>query len=75
MLKYLPATFGLAVLLIASTAFAEERRAQKQFVNQLSPLLAGGDPQPHRATMTSNGYPGPAHVIPLAPGKTDMLNA
>jgi hypothetical protein len=33
MLKYLPATFGLAVLLIASTASAEERSAEKQFVN------------------------------------------
>jgi hypothetical protein len=33
MLKYLPATFGLAVLLIASTALAEERSAQKHFVN------------------------------------------
>ena len=33
MLKYLPATFGLVVLLIATTASAQERSAEKQFVN------------------------------------------
>src|ERR1700730_3526488 len=39
MLKYLPATFGLAVLLIASTALAEERSAQKQFVNHNDSMM------------------------------------
>jgi hypothetical protein len=39
MLKYLPVTFGLAVLLIASTALAEERRAQKQFVNHNDSMM------------------------------------
>src|ERR1700730_19080697 len=39
MLKYLPATFGLAVLLIASTALAEERSAQKHFVNHNDSLM------------------------------------
>ena len=33
MSKYLPTTFGIAVLVIASTALAEEGSAQKQFVN------------------------------------------
>jgi len=35
----LPATFGLAVLLIASTALAEERSAQKQFVNHNDSMM------------------------------------
>ena len=38
MLKYLPATFGLAVL-IASTALAEDRSAQKQFVNHNNSMM------------------------------------
>ena len=39
MLKYLPATFGLAVLLIASIASAEERSAEKQFVNHNDSMM------------------------------------
>jgi hypothetical protein len=39
MLKYLPAAFGVAVLMIASTAFAEEWRAQKQFVNHNDSMM------------------------------------
>src|ERR1700730_7689854 len=39
MLKYLPATFGLAVLLIASTALAEERSAQQHFVNHNDSMM------------------------------------
>jgi hypothetical protein len=38
-LKYLPATFGFAVLLIASTSLAEERSAQKQFVNHNDSMM------------------------------------
>jgi hypothetical protein len=40
MLIYLPATFGLAVLLIASRALAEERSAQKHFVTHNDSLMS-----------------------------------